>query len=276
MLRKHLTIVPALALALTMIPVDASGEQAKRKFNLPPNPLADPLMATNAFLDDHPDLRFRLLGLERYREGKYEEALTFFRRAALYADKPSQGMVAEMLWEGKGAPRDPVLAYAWMDLAAERQYLAFLSLRERYWDALDQTQRDKAVSEGASIYAQYGDAVAEPRLHTALRRGMRSVVGSRLGTVGAVSIHIQGYGEIHASQYFAPKYWDPKMYREWHDQVWQKPLTGQVKVGELETVRGDAQPEAPRGVSPSPPQTDSEEPETPDRDESGLGTKPIP
>ena len=183
-------------------------------------------------------------GVKAFDAGKYEDAFHYFRRASYYADKPSQGMVAEMLWEGKGTPRDPALAYAWMDVAAERGYLGFLSLRERYWEALDAGDRERALREGEGIYAEYGDDVAEPRLNAALRRGSRSVVGSRTGFVGAVSIHIEGYGEIPASQYFAPKYWDPKQYREWHDQVWQKPLTGQVKVGDVETV-GDGKPANP-------------------------------
>ena len=225
-----------LAAVLAPLAGGAGADEPKKRFNLPPNPLADPLMATTAFLDDHPDLRFRLLALEKYRAGKFEEAFTFFRRASRYADKPSQGMVGEMLWEGKGTPQDRALAYAWMDLAAERRYLGFLSLRERYWDALDDAERERAVSEGEAIYAEFGDAVAEPRLNAALRRGSRNVVGSRTGFVGAVNIYIEGYGEIPASQYFAPKYWDPKQYREWHDRVWQKPLTGRVKVGDVETV----------------------------------------
>lgn len=234
-----------------------TGAQAtpKKRFNLPPNPLADPIMATDAFLDDHPDLRLRLLALEKYRAGKFEDALHYFRRASYYADKPSQGMVAEMLWEGKGAARDPALAYAWMDLAAERGYLGFLALREKYWDALDPGQRASAVRQGEGIYAEYGDKVAERRLHAALRRGSKSVVGSRTGFVGAVSIHIQGYGEIHASEYFAPKYWDPKQYREWHDQVWQKPLSGQVKVGEVEAV-DDGKPATP--PTPADPPVDED------------------
>ena len=106
---------------------------------------------------------------------------------------------------------------------------------------MEEHQRARALREGEGLYAEYGDEVAEPRLNAALRRGSRNVVGSRTGFVGAVSIYIEGYGEIPASQYFAPKYWDPKQYREWHDQVWQKPLTGQVRVGELENV-GDGKP----------------------------------
>ena len=69
------------------------------------------------------DLRFRLHGLEEFKAGRHEDAFKFFQRASFYADKPSQGMVAEMLWNGQGVAKDPALAYAWMDLAAERGYV---------------------------------------------------------------------------------------------------------------------------------------------------------
>src|SRR3546814_2441093 len=90
-------------------------------------------MVTSGFLNSHPDLRYRLLGMEAMREDRHGDAFKFFRRAAHFADKPSQGMVAEMLWNGDGVERDRALAYAWMDLAAERGYAGFLGLRERYW-----------------------------------------------------------------------------------------------------------------------------------------------
>src|SRR5690606_37219363 len=95
-----------------------------------------PVMITAGFLKAHPDLRYRLHGLEKYKERDFDDALKFFRRAAFYADKPSQGMVAEMYWRGEGVEQDRALAYAWMDLAAERGYRGFLGLRERYWNAL--------------------------------------------------------------------------------------------------------------------------------------------
>src|SRR5690606_19441441 len=66
----------------------------------PSDPTADPVMVTSGFLNSHPDLRYRLLGMEAMREDRHEDAFKFFRRAAHFADKPSQGMVAEMLWNG--------------------------------------------------------------------------------------------------------------------------------------------------------------------------------
>ena len=120
------------------------------------------VLNSEGFLRAHPDLQNRHRGMEAYEDGRHEEALTYFRRAARYADKPSQAMVGEMLWKGEGGAPDPALAYAWMDLAAERGYPGFTIIRERYWAQLDEARRREAVARGEEIYAEYGDAVAQP------------------------------------------------------------------------------------------------------------------
>src|SRR3546814_17375883 len=75
----------------------------------------------------------------------------------------SQGMVAEMLWNGDGVERDRALADAWMDLAAERGYAGFHGLRERYWSALDEAGRARALEAGQEVYAHSGPAAPTPR-----------------------------------------------------------------------------------------------------------------
>src|SRR5690606_37356868 len=104
----------------------------------------------------------------------------------------SQAMVGEMLWKGQGTPVDRPLAYAWMDLAAERGYRGFLGFRERYWEQLDEVEREQAVSQGQAVYARYGDAVAQPRIAAVLRRARSQVTGSRTGFVGSLKIHTTG------------------------------------------------------------------------------------
>src|SRR5690606_35047968 len=146
------------SLLLACVPAAAMAQGASKK--APPDPTADPLMIRAGFLSSHPDLRHRMRGLKEFKDGNLEDAFRFFQRAAFYADKPSQGMVAEMLWSGQGVPQDRALAYAWMDLAAERGYATFLGARERYWNALDESERERAISEGQAVYAKYGDAAA--------------------------------------------------------------------------------------------------------------------
>lgn len=238
-----------------------------------PDPTQDRLMLSAGFLSAHPDLRYRLHGLEEFEQGHYEDALKFFQRASFYADKPSQGMVAEMLWNGQGVAKDPALAYAWMDLAAERGYVGFLGLRERYWSALSEADRERAIREGEALYAKYGDAAAQPRLATVLRRERRKITGSRTGFVGNVQIYVPGPGgfeQIDGSKFFDERYWDPKQYQAWHDSTWMKPRIGRVSVGDVEQL-----PEAaPSSRIPvARPEVDAAEPQTPERDESGLGTQ---
>jgi hypothetical protein len=205
-----------------------------------PDPTADPMLLTAGFLQHHPDLRYRLAGLDAHNRKAFEDAFRYFRRAAFFADKPSQGMVAEMYWDGQGVPRDRALAYAWMDLAAERGYRGFLSLRERYWAALTPAERERAVQEGQAVYARFGDAVARPRYEFQLRVGRREMTGSRTGFNNGVSIEIPGPAgqqSIPGSRFYDERYWDAKKYWAWQDRIWMNPRIGKVSTGGLQDVR---------------------------------------
>lgn len=210
-------------------------------------PLAQPTPEVIAagFMNAHPDLLFRSRGLARYNAGDYEAARVRFLRAARYADKPSQGMLAEMYWNGEGVQRDRALGYAWMDLAAERQWRPFLTLRERYWAALSPSEQSRALSEGQSLYAVYGDDVAKPRKARVLRRERRDIVGSRTGAVGAVSIEVPGSvgtTVINSKTFFQDQYWDPGRFWAWQDSLWREASRGVVEVGTLQTPKVEAQP----------------------------------
>lgn len=203
--------------------------------------------ATEGFLSAHPDLRHRIAGQEAFRKGDYAEALVRFRRAARYGDKPSQGMVGEMLWNGLGAPADRVQGYIWMDLAGERGYPLMLARRERFWSELDETERARVVEAGQAVYAEYGDDVAKPRLAAVLRRERSRTTGSRTGVPGNLRIVVNtpaGPREIDGSKYYDEKFWDAGQYFAWQDRDWVQPA-GRVDVGEV--VSGDAAGSAPAG-----------------------------
>lgn len=197
------------------------------------------IIDSEAFLRGHPDLRWRQDGLQHYAAGNHAEALKLFRRAARFSDKPAQGMVAQMLWRGEGVERDPALAYAWMDLAAERMYRVMLIQREVYWQSLDAAQRERALALGEDLYAEYGDDVARPRLEAEMRRTLREGTGSRLGKpVGAVTISMQtpaGPITVDGSQFYHPDYWEPERYRAWQDRDWIGPPKGVVEIGPLQS-----------------------------------------
>lgn len=221
----------------------ASMAHAQDAANAPP---ANPLANDSDFLAYHPDLGNRKQGLVAYERGGYATAAAFFRKAARYADKPSQAMLAEMLWKGLGETADRAQAYAWMDLAAERGYPSLIAFREDYWNQLSDDERKRAVDIGQAIYTEYGDAAAKPRLASELRRGASRITGSRVGLVGELTIKVPGptgdWIAISADQYYAPRYWKERQYWAWQDDIWKAPLRGVVHIGPLESAHSDKQP----------------------------------
>ena len=193
------------------------------------------VVSSEGFLSAHPDLRWRLEGMEAYDQGQHGFAADYFRRAARFADKPAQAMYATMLWKGEGVEQDRPLAYAWMDLAAERGYPHFIAHREKYWDQLDAAEREDATRRGAAVYAEYGDEVAKPRLESRLHRG-RKVTGSRVGFVGALTIMLPDGVTVTGDDYYQDRYWKPRAYWAWQDRTWGRPPTGDATVGDLEAL----------------------------------------
>lgn len=198
---------------------------------------------TEGFLSGHPDIRWRREGLHEYANERYAEAMTRFLRAARYADKAAQAMVAEMYWEGIGVAQDRALGYAWMDLASERRYPNFLILRERYWHALDEADRRDALERGQAVFAEYGDEIAKPRLEKVMRRESRKVTGSRTGFVSGNLTIIPNTGPlagtgmtIRADELYSEKYWKPEQYWRLQDEVWKGTPKGEVEVGELQSA----------------------------------------
>lgn len=227
---------PALALLLVLAAPAALAAPPTKRWQA--NPRESEIISSAGFMSQHPDMRFRVLGLQAMKQEKYAAAAEHFRQAALYADKQSQAAYAEMLWEGKGVGRDRPAAYAWMDLAAERGYTPFLAFRERYWEALDEAERARALQVGQAVYARYGDDVAKPRMERVLRHALRDTTGSRTGAMtGSLKIIIPGVaGEdvvINGSQYYDPKFWRPELYWVWQHEIVEGARKGRVEVGDL-------------------------------------------
>lgn len=231
-------LAAALATALMAVPAPA---QAVGELS----PIIQPdLLNQPGFLRFHPDLRHQRSGMDAWDRGDAHRAFDEFRQASRYGNKLTQAMVAEMLWTGQGTVQDRALGYAWMDLAAERGYAAFLGLRERYWDQLDAEERERALVVGKEVYAEYGDAVAKPRLEAVLRRGRGKSTGSR---VGAHRSAVEVYTDIRYSpmspnllgptsaaarhfDYYDDRYWVPERYWRWQDRLQNHLPRGAVTV----------------------------------------------
>ncbi|MDR7070825.1 TPR repeat protein [Pseudoxanthomonas japonensis] len=206
----------------------------------PPAPAAAPSAATDAlrpvdllimraddYLSFHPDQQSRRLGGEALQAGREEEARGHFLRAARHADKLSQAALAELWWEGRGGERDRAVAYAWMDVAAERGTPYLLAKREQYWAQLDAGERSRALVEGAALQREYRDAVAKPRLATHLRRGLSQMTGSRTGAPprmqvcpSAIATGAGGCAHwVSASDYYAAHHWRPGAYWRMQERI---------------------------------------------------------
>jgi TPR repeat protein len=118
----HLTRYPGILLLLALAFYNA-GTSAQALSGPGPRDgqrlVDDEISSTEGFLNGHPDQRWRRMGLSAYDRKVFGFAREYFRRAARYADKASQAMYAQMLWDGQGGAVDRPLAYAWMDLAAD-------------------------------------------------------------------------------------------------------------------------------------------------------------
>ena len=198
------------------------------------------IVYSNTFLNAHPDLKYRSVGMENYAKGHYKEAFHYFQLAAYYADKPSQGMVAEMYWKGQGVDVDRAEAYAWMDLAAERYYKDLIIERERYLNELTPAEQELSIEKGQSVYKKYGDAVAQRRLKNVLERKRRFITGSRTGFVGFLKLYVNGPNgtpiPINGDDYYSDKFWKMDEYLEWQSTTWQALPTGKVTASELMPV----------------------------------------
>ncbi len=244
MTRSH-SMLLALLLAASL-PLAASAQSEGEKPALDAGDTDKLVMGSEGFLSYHPDLRHRLSALGEYREGNYAEALVKFRRAARFADKPSQAMIAEMLWAGKGAPMDRPSAYVWMDLAAERGYKMMLVKRENYWAALSEDERKQALEIGDALHLEYADEFAKPRLEQRLRQARLKTTGSRTGFVGSVTIEIptpNGPRVIDGTDYYKDEYWRAGQYWRMQDSDWKDFGEARVDIGEIQSVGEPTVPE---------------------------------
>lgn len=232
-MRRHRLVLPLL-LAVAVVPaVHAQDSQDPDR-----RPQERTVLTSDAFLNSHPDLKYRLSGLHLHGEQDWTRAVEDFRRAAYYGDKPAQGMLAEMHWAGQGVATDRAIAYAWMDIAAERGYPVFVAKREQYWAALTPDERERAVEVGTGMYDEYGDPAAKPRLERLLKKARRETTGSRTGHVGNLTIVVptpQGNREVRGTTFYAEKFWEPEQYWQWQDRDWKEPAKGEVTVGDVLT-----------------------------------------
>jgi uncharacterized protein len=195
----------------------------------------------------HPDLAGEFAGMQAFARGDFAAALKGFEQGARYGDKLSQLSIGLMYLNGQGVDKDPVTAFAWVAIAAERKYPRFLDTRDRIWADLDAQQREKGKALVEQLYGQYGDLVAKPRLEHAMHQSLADMTGTGLSYATGNNVvmivpdqykkrctdttingaPVSGCGENLQDK----SRWDPKEYMKLRDGTW----TGTVTVGEVQS-----------------------------------------
>lgn len=188
----------------------------------------------------HPDIFGMTVGMRRYAHKDYAGALKYFEIGAFYADKLSQLSTGLMYMNGEGVKKDPVTAYAWLDLAAERDYPDFVATRDGLKAELTPEQLTQAAEVRKKLAERYGDAIAKPRLAMQLRQGQMQITGSRTGfdsganhintkascgpalVIGGRTVPQAGCG---SEDMYAKDNWEPDLYFAKRDREWKATVT---------------------------------------------------
>jgi hypothetical protein len=121
----------AVAVFVACLALSATAPAHAQPAATEPSILMDPDLLMAGLARNHNDVYHRRVALQALAEGRGQRAVRNLRRAAYYADKPVQALMAEILWQGSHEqPQDRAAACAWMDLAAERGYPELLRQRE--------------------------------------------------------------------------------------------------------------------------------------------------
>lgn len=178
-----------------------------------------------------------------YRAGMHQRALNHYREAAVWADKFAQYNVGVMHLRGEGTEFDPVRAWAWIKLAAERDYPEFVETAEDLQAMLDEEQRRKAreIYEN-ELLPEYGDASQVAPTARKMRYNLRQATGSRTGSAGFLAM-LRVY-EVHegdglsrrGDEYYDPMKWDFRQVVQFESDIMINYDRGSVEFGEFKLV----------------------------------------
>lgn len=134
---------------------------------------------------DHPGMRAFYAADSYYRAERYEPALRYYLQASAWGHKASQFNVGAMYFNGHGVDKDRATAWAWFELAAEREYPQMVDVAGNTWAELGEEERRKALARLELLRSEYADEITLPRLKRSIDRRNRSATGSRLPGAGS-------------------------------------------------------------------------------------------
>lgn len=177
-----------------------------------------------------------------YEQGRYADALGKFRESARWADKLSQYNLGVMHYLGEGTEPDLATAWAWFELAAERDYPQMVKAAKGAWDALDADGRARGLAVYEELVTEYGDEVAFERTARHMDRERKQATGSRTGFIGALRVKTRDMPpgmDVDGEDYYAAERWDYETIVELEGKVFDNLSRGRVDVGGLEVLEDD-------------------------------------
>jgi len=88
--------------------------------------------------------------------GEYASAFALYQTAAEWGHKGAQYVLGELYLQGKGVPQNPVMAYAWLDVAAEAPDRDFRKAKDRAANSLTPEQMTEATAMAKDLSDKYG------------------------------------------------------------------------------------------------------------------------
>ncbi|HET7062812.1 MAG TPA: sel1 repeat family protein [Rudaea sp.] len=138
--------------------------------------------------DARPGEYYFLLAVHAFRKNDFTFAIQMYEVAAAWAFKPAEYNLAIMYARGQGIPADLPRGMAWMALAAERNEKRYVDAREVIYGELTKEQFEQANGIWRELKKTYGDEVALRRAKARWAQVRASMTGSRVGSVGNLSV----------------------------------------------------------------------------------------
>jgi hypothetical protein len=138
--------------------------------------------------DARPGEYYFLLAVHAFRKNDFTFAIQMYEVAAAWAFKPAEYNLAIMYARGQGIPVDLPRGMAWMALAAERNEKRYVDAREVIYGELTKEQFEQANGIWRELKKTYGDEVALRRAKARWAQVRASMTGSRVGSVGNLSV----------------------------------------------------------------------------------------
>ena len=142
--------------------------------------------------DARPGEYYFLLAVHAFRKEDFKFAIQMYEVSAAWAFKPAEYNLAIMYARGQGIPVDLPRGMAWMALAAERDEKRYIDAREVIYGELTKEQFEEANGIWRELKKTYGDEVALRRAKARWAQVRASMTGSRVGSVGNLSVGMPG------------------------------------------------------------------------------------